>query len=98
MCRRTCWRMLTDDVQLHRAVFDAAAVPRHARVFARVVRGDIGDQQGAVGHLLQPGQKTVAMRVAALTLDVCTSLLHPSIIDPTRLLFFFKISIIILYG
>lgn len=54
--------LLTDYIQLCHAVFDAAAVSRHARVPARVICGDICDQQGAIGHLLEPGDEKVQMR------------------------------------
>lgn len=54
--------LLTDYIQLCHAVFDAAAVSRHAGVPARVICGDICDQQGAIGHLLEPGGEKVQMR------------------------------------
>lgn len=49
---------LTHYIQLSHTVFDAAAVSGHTRVPAGVIRGDIDDQQGAIGHLLEPGRKT----------------------------------------
>lgn len=49
---------LTHYIQLSHTVFDAAAVSGHTRVSASVICGDIDDQQGAIGHLLEPGRKT----------------------------------------
>lgn len=48
---------LTYYIELSHAVFDAAAVARYTCVSASIVRGDTCDQQGAVGHLLEPGRK-----------------------------------------
>lgn len=57
-CTYTARVALTHDVQLGHTVFDAAAVPGHTCVSAGVVCGDICDQQGAIGHLLEPGGQT----------------------------------------
>lgn len=56
VCVRVCIK-LTHDIQLSNAVFDAAAVSGHTCVSARVVRSDICDHQGTIGHLLEPGGK-----------------------------------------
>lgn len=48
---------LTYYIELSHAVFDAAAVACYTCVSASIVRGDTCDQQGAVGHLLEPGRK-----------------------------------------
>lgn len=48
---------LTHYIELSHTVFDAATVACHTCVSASIVRGDTCDQQGAVGHLLEPGRK-----------------------------------------
>lgn len=48
---------LTYYIQLSHTVFDAAAIACYTCVPASIVRGDICNEQGAVGHLLKPGRK-----------------------------------------
>lgn len=92
--------LLTDYIQLCHAVFDAAAVSRHAPVPARVICGDICDQQGAIGHLLEPGDEKVQMREQVWSSETrgkrekkrserMYSIQRPSIINPKMLLFLF---------
>lgn len=54
---------LTHDEELGDTVFDVAAVSRHTRVPARVVRGHVSDHQGAVGHLLDPDWRRAQTQV-----------------------------------
>lgn len=58
MCGCVCARVsLTHYIQLSHTVLDAAAVAGYTGVSTSVVCGDICDEQGAVGHLLDPGRK-----------------------------------------
>lgn len=47
---------LTNYIQLSHTVFDAAAIACYTCVPASIVRGDICNEQGAIGHLLEPGR------------------------------------------